>query len=143
MKPRFARQVLLLDPSDCLPPHGLDLSPGSRDSIKVEQLYDAFMKNGFDPKMPALVGYPDESKKIQLLSGTHRHEAATRANILLPVKIILRSTVEAAWGLEQWKSVIADIPVHELEWAEVQPATDMPGLDERIDLSTSMTKVES
>lgn len=58
---RFARQVLWLHPDDCIPPHGLDLTDGSRDSIKVERLFWAFISEGFDPKEPALVGYPDGS----------------------------------------------------------------------------------
>lgn len=80
---RFARQVLFLHPDDCIPPHGLALTVGSRDSLKVERLMIAFMREGFDPKEPALVGYPDGSGKVQLLSGTHRHEAAKRADIYL------------------------------------------------------------
>ena len=132
---RFARQVLFLHPDDCLPPHGLDLTAGSRDSLKVERLVEAFAKDGFDPKEPALVGYPTASKTIQLLSGTHRHTAAKRAGIMLPVKVVMRSTVEASWGLEEWKKVIADVPVEELMWAPVGPAQPPPGLDERVDLS--------
>lgn len=132
---RFARHFVLLHPTDCIPPHGLDLTPGSRDSLKVEMLYEAFIKHGFDPKMPALVGYPDGNGMIQLLSGTHRHTAATRANIFLPVKIILRSIVEASWGLEDWAKVIADIPVSELACMPVQSPVPPPGIDERIDLS--------
>ena len=132
---RFARQVLWLHPDDCVPPHGLDLTAGSRDSIKVERLTLAFFGAGFDPREPALVGYPDGSGKVQLLSGTHRHEAARRANIMLPVKIVLRSEVEAAWGLDEWRKVIADIPVKQLLWAPVGEPTPAPGIDERIDLS--------
>lgn len=55
---RLARQYVLLHPDDCDPPHGLDLEPGSRDSLKVEGLTEAFARDGFDPTMPALVGYP-------------------------------------------------------------------------------------
>lgn len=132
---RFARQVLFLHPSDCLPPHGLDLTVGSRDSLKVEMLAEAFANEGFDPNMPALVGYPTAEKVIQLLSGTHRHEAARRVNILLPVKIILRSIVEASWGLDDWRKVIADIPVEQLMWAQVGDPVPPPGIDERVDLS--------
>lgn len=130
---RFAKQYILVNPSDCDPPHGLDLSPGSRDSIKVEFLTKCFASAGFDPNEPALVGYPREGR-IQLLSGTHRHEAAKRAGIQLPVTIKLRSVVEAAWGTPLWDELIKDIPVKDLEY---YPITDSvpPGLDERVDLS--------
>lgn len=131
---RFARQVLFLDPDDCVPPHGLDLTTGSRDAQKVDFLTFAFKTEGFDPKEPALVGYPDGAGKVQLLSGTHRHEAARRANIRLPVKMVMRSSVEAAWGLDDWARVIADIPVEDLLWAPVGEPQSPPGIDERIDL---------
>lgn len=130
---RYAKHYVLLDPSDCDPPHGLDLEPGSRDSIKVEFLTNCFLKDGFDPDQPALVGYPRDGR-IQLLSGTHRHEAAKRANIKLPVTLKLRSIVEAAWGTPAWDELIQDIPVKDLEHSPVINAPP-PGLDERVDLS--------
>src|ERR1035437_51436 len=98
---RYARQYLLLHPDDCIPPHGLDLTPGSRDSIKVEYLEEYFRAYGFDKSKPALVGYPLNGK-VQLLSGTHRHEAAKRVNMMLPVAMRLSSYVEAAWGTLEW-----------------------------------------
>jgi len=130
---RYARQYILLDPSDCDPPHSLDLSLGSRDSQKVELLAEAFAAHGFDPSMPALVGYPKDGR-VQLLSGTHRHEAARRAEIPLPVTLYLRSYVEAAWGTPGWERLIADIPVKEL--TRIGVVDDVaPALAERIDLS--------
>lgn len=83
---RSSRQYLLLDPSDCDAPHGLDLDPGSRDSLKVENLAAAFVTSGFDSDKPALVGYP-LGGRVQLLTGTHRLEAAKRAGIMLPVTL--------------------------------------------------------
>lgn len=105
--------ITWLDPSDCNPPHGLDLSPGSRDTLKVEDLESQFCESGFDKTKSALVGYPLEGK-IQLLSGTHRHEAAVRAGIKLPVTLFLRSYVEAYWGTEMWPTMLQDISVSEL-----------------------------
>lgn len=137
--PRYARQYILLHPDDCNPPHGLDLAPGSRDTLKVEALTEAFARDGFDPKMPALVGYPLNGR-IQLASGTHRHEAAKRAGIRLPVTIKLRSVVEAAWGTPAWQALIQDIAVESLERAEVSEYRDVPGLDERVDLSRDCVK---
>lgn len=130
---RLARHYILVDPTDCDPPHPLDLTVGSRDSLKVDRLTEAFVKDGFDPRMPALVGYPLNGR-IQLLSGTHRHEAAKRATILLPVTMKLRSVVEATWGTPAWDALIEDIPVQDLELAPVQVPTPAPGLDERVDL---------
>ena len=130
---RLARHYILAHPTDCEPPHGLDLSPGSRDSIKVDMLTEAFVRDGFDPKMPALVGYPLNGR-IQLLTGTHRRESADRAGIMLPVTMKLRSVVEAAWGTAEWDQLILDIPVEDLELAPVQDPVPPPGLDERVDL---------
>jgi len=129
---RLAKQYLLLSPEDCDPPHKLDLTPGSRDSIKVEWLTESFTKKGFSMKHSALVGYPLNGR-VQLLSGTHRHEAAIRAHIRLPVKMVLRSLVEAYWGTDNWAELIKDIPVEELELAPVRD-TAPPGIDERVDL---------
>lgn len=131
---RTARAFIWVDPTDCDPPHGLDLEPGSRDSLKVEMLTEAFAKNGFDPNEPALVGYPLNGR-IQLLSGTHRHTAAIRAGIKLPVTMKLRSIVAAAWGTAAWDKLIEDIPVKDLENAVVQDPVAPPGLDEQIDLT--------
>lgn len=131
---RTARAFIWVDPSDCDPPHGLDLAPGSRDSLKVEMLVEEFSKNGFDLNQPALVGYPLNGR-IQLLSGTHRHTAAIRAGIRLPVTMKLRSVVSAAWGTPDWDNLIEDIPVKDLECAVVQDPVPPPGLDEQIDLT--------
>lgn len=106
------RYIIWLSPNDCCPPHGLDLSPGSSDSIKVNHLASAFLENGFNQNFPALIGYP-LGGRIQLVSGTHRHEAAKRANIKLPVTLFLRSYIEAYWGTEKWLDILHDIPVRD------------------------------
>lgn len=131
---RYARGYVLLHPVDCVAPHGLDLTPGSRDSIKVHWLTESFCKDGFDPNEPVLIGYPLDGK-IQLVTGTHRLLAAFIANILLPVKLMLRSEVEAMWGTAKWNDFVADVPVKDLELIPVPEPTAPPGLDERIDLS--------
>ena len=115
---RLASFIIWVSPDDCMPPHGLDMQR-ERDANKVKMLADAFWANGFDKNEPALVGYPLDGK-IQLLTGTHRHEAAKLAGILLPIKMWLRSDVEEMWGTELWDTVIKDIPVNELECAEVK-----------------------
>lgn len=131
---RYATGYVLVHPDDCEPPHGLDLTPGSRDSLKVELLTEAFMKGGFDPNEPALAGYPLDGK-VQLVKGTHRHEAAKRAGILLPVTMILRSVIEAKWGTAQWNDLLEDIPVKDLESVLVKEGGEpAPSLEDRIDL---------
>jgi hypothetical protein len=111
---RTGRCFVWVNPCDCEPPHGLDLTEGSRDSIKVNHLEAQFRVVGFGEDFPALVGYVLDGK-IQLLSGTHRHEAARRAGVMLPVTLWLRSDVEGAWGVpEEWAKLIADVPLKEL-----------------------------
>lgn len=107
-----AQCLIWVEPDDCVPPHGLDMRH-PHDADKVAMLEDLFRIHGFDTRMPALVGYIVDGR-IQLLSGTHRHLAAQRAGILLPVTLWLRSDVQATWGTELWGQVIADIAVDDL-----------------------------
>lgn len=107
--------ITWLDAADCYPPHGLDMS-APRNYLKVEMLVEAFTRDGgFDKSKSALIGYPLDGK-VQLLSGTHRHRAASLTGIKLPVMLWLRSDIEATWGvLDSWLHVMRDIPVSELE----------------------------
>lgn len=114
---RKARYIVWVHPSDCVPPHGLDMS-SEHDAGKVAWLRQQFETSGFDRRFPALVGYPIDGK-LQLLSGTHRHEAARQSDMLIPVSVWLRSDVEEIWGTNLWPTVIKDIPVCELESAPV------------------------
>lgn len=106
--------MLYVSPYDCLPPHGLDMTGGS-DPERVETLYlDFVAAGGFSPGHPALIGYPYNGK-IQLLSGTHRLEAAKRANVDIPLVLWLRSDVEAAWGdLDKWRIIMEDVPIRKV-----------------------------
>lgn len=106
--------IVWVNAEDCYAPHGLDFEwPHDRD--KVDWLEHEFANNGFDKSKPALIGYP-LNNKIQLLSGTHRHEAAKRTNTKLPIVLWLRSDVEKSWGiLEKWIRIMEDISVEELE----------------------------
>ena len=61
--------------------------------------------------------------------------AAFIANIMLPVKLMLRSEVEAMWGTAKWNDFVADVPVKDLELVPVPAPTPAAGLDERINLS--------
>lgn len=122
--------IIWLHPNDCDPPHSLNLTHGSRDLIKVEGLEEKFRVYGFDTHYPALVGYPFNGR-VQLLSGTHRHEAARRCSIKLPVTLFLRSYVEAYWGTDKWPDLICDIPVDDL--LKMESFDDIaPGLNERM-----------
>ena len=135
---RRTRTFIWVDPTDCDPPHGLDME-GERDANKVSRLQSAFEINGFDIDMPALVGYPSEGR-IQLLSGTHRHRAALLCGQKLPVTLWLKSDVEEMWGTELWSTVIEDIPVRELEEYQVKEGFHRSPYD-KVDLST-ITKKE-
>ena len=110
---RQVRSFIWVDASDCDPPHGLDMQT-ERDAGKVARLYEAFITNGFDLNEPALVGYPCNGR-IQLMSGTHRHMAAEKAGIKLPVTLWLNSDIMETWGTELWEETIRDIPVRELQ----------------------------
>lgn len=115
---RRARMLVWVNPNDCRPPHGLDLE-SKHDNEKVAYLTKCFQERGFSRNFPAMVGYVVDGK-IQLLSGTHRHLAAIRAGIDIPVTLWLRSDVESTWGTDLWSRVIADIPVYMLEMANVE-----------------------
>lgn len=119
--------LVWVNPDDCIPPHGLDMD-AYRDACKVETLRKEFEKNGFGPNYPALVGYPLDGR-IQLLSGTHRHLAAKKAKILIPVTLWLRSDVERMWGTELWSEVIQDIPVSDLIQYGIKDGVSIPPAD--------------
>jgi ParB-like chromosome segregation protein Spo0J len=95
------------------------------DFNKVAMLAEMFLKEGFDVTKPALVGYPIDGK-IQLLSGTHRHRAALKIGMKLPVTLFIRSDVERVWGTELWESLIEDIAVQDLMEVEVTEGFKIP-----------------
>lgn len=101
--------VRWVKPEDCDPPHEV------RKFERIWPLAEAFKKQGFDKSKPALIGYVVDGR-IQLLSGTHRHMAADLVGIKIPVTLWLGSDIQKSWGtLEEWKKVMADIPVAKLE----------------------------
>ncbi len=132
---RYARGYVLLGAGDCDPPHGL----GIRDEAKVHRLYCAFAREGWDPNEPAAVGYALNGR-VQLLTATHRHEASRRAGTNMPVRLHLRSVVEAAWGTPKWADLIEDVPVKDLEYIEIPEGREPPGLDERVDLTRDLVR---
>jgi ParB-like chromosome segregation protein Spo0J len=99
-----ARALIMLHPDDCDPPHAAD-------DAKMRVFVEKFEKAGFDPEHPAVIGYPFNGR-IQLLSGSHRHAAAKRLGLKLPVTLWLSSDVEKAWGdLEEWAKIMRQVPV--------------------------------
>lgn len=86
-----------LHPNECMPPHGV-----SHPNFIVD-LANKFAENGWNSEHPALVGYPWEGK-VQLLSGTHRWFAATKAELeKIPVYVYPHALVEYVWGTDAWK----------------------------------------
>ena len=90
--------MMWLHPNDCDAPHSV-----SRLN-QVVDLANDMERRGWDG--PNLIGYP-LAGRIQLLSGTHRHAAATLRRAAIPVEIVLRSDIERCWGTEQWALVMA------------------------------------
>jgi hypothetical protein len=98
-------KLRMLSPRSCIPPHGVSHPE------KVYELANKFILYGWGENQLPLIGYPLKGK-IQLLSGTHRWNAAKLAKLeLIPVLIRKRKQVENAVGdLDKWK-VIMDAEV--------------------------------
>jgi hypothetical protein len=91
--------ITWVDPKACLPPHRLTHPE------KFQDLVEEFKNNNWGRGFPALIGYwdiNDDDKKIQLISGTHRWNAAIKADILIPVEIHSREFLEEIWGTDEW-----------------------------------------
>ena len=99
--------VTWMKPNLCWPPHRVTHSD------KLLELLEAFQASGWDETQPALIGYPD-GHGVQLLSGSHRHAAALRADIDIPVCVYPYATVRAAWGdLSTWQLIMEGrVPDH-------------------------------
>ncbi len=84
----------------CDPPHGVTHPD------KMFLLYRQFHKHGWAENEPALVGY-EIDRRIQLLSGSHRWEAARLADIYIPVVITPYATVKQSHGdLTAWQQLM-------------------------------------
>jgi hypothetical protein len=94
--------VVNVTPRGCLPPHRVT------DESRLEGLIVSLEASGWSGSYPALVGYRSRPEgPIQLLSGSHRHEAATRLGIAIPVVVWEFKDVVSAWGdLEKWKTIM-------------------------------------
>jgi ParB-like chromosome segregation protein Spo0J len=87
----------------CLPPHRISHPD------KVIDLANDFLRSGWDVRRSILVGYHVGSwSTIQLLSGSHRYEAAKLAGLtMIPVTIYSVEVVWKAWGnVEEWNKLM-------------------------------------
>jgi hypothetical protein len=88
----------------CEPPHVVT-HPN-----KLDELIVAFKWKGWDLNRDALVGYMRDGR-IQLLSGSHRWEAARRTDNDVPVVIRSEAEVREAFGdLGRWNAIMTPIP---------------------------------
>lgn len=90
-----------VSPSLCDAPHRI---------VECERLYnliDAFLEGGWDLTKPCMIGYW-LNDRIQLLSGSHRYEAAVRAKLeKVPVIVRTLSEVQDAYGdLDKWSLIM-------------------------------------
>ena len=89
-----------IHPSRLIPPH--DVTHQNR----VEGLAASMEADGW--RGEDLIGYQWSDHRIQLLSGSHRLEAAKLAGLLrIPVVIYTHGQVWAAWGdTEKWQQLM-------------------------------------
>jgi hypothetical protein len=100
-------KLLWVRPEVCTPPHRV-AHRAFRDSLVPE-----FRWAGWDRRRQPLVGYPDGTG-IQLLTGSHRWDAAVRADIRIPVVVHSRETVAALWGdVVSWRALLDAVPTVE------------------------------
>lgn len=93
-----------LKPDLCTPPHGVARPE------QVDDLAEAFSLCGWNPAAPALIGYLWGSG-IQLLSGSHRWAAATKAGLdKIPIVLVDYFKVHRAWGdLVLWNEIMSPV----------------------------------
>jgi hypothetical protein len=89
-----------LHPRLCLPPHRVTHPE------KYEQLLEAFQSHGWDCGHPVLLGYPWDGK-VQLVTGSHRWQAALDAGIDIPVDLRSYGYMRSIWGTERWVTLIS------------------------------------
>lgn len=95
----YKTKVKWIYPKHCNPPHRVTHPE------KLRDLYEQFNLKGWDITKPPLLGYSD--KKIQLISGSHRHAAAKLADIRIPVIIYPMKRILKIWGTEEWLHVLS------------------------------------
>jgi hypothetical protein len=97
-------KVQWIPPDWCLPPHRV-----AREN-DVIALANDFVRYGWNPEKPALIGYLDND--VQLLTGSHRWAAARLAELpRIPVVIYLYHECYEAFGdLERWLRLLQAPP---------------------------------
>ena len=96
------RDIIWINPNECLPPHSVSRIE------EVDDLVENFSQYGWDVEDSVLVGYIIDNK-IQLLNGTHRHAAATKLNMEVPIVLYTESEIWDAWGdLNKWSRIIGE-----------------------------------
>lgn len=98
-------ETVVRDAWECAPPHRVD-----RPEL-VRALACVFAMSGWDPDCPKLVGYEvgePGNVGVQLLSGSHRWEAARLAGIKIPMVIFPYEIVLKAFGdVDLWRELMA------------------------------------
>lgn len=91
---RVNRSMILCNPSELLPPHRVTRSED------VDSLAMSMLQLGWDG--PPLIGYYVGDGAIQLISGTHRREAAIIAGLRVPVIAYDFKKIQDLWGTDEW-----------------------------------------
>jgi hypothetical protein len=100
-------EITWVTPWECAPPHRITHPE------KYYELREQFAKtNRWGADQPALLGYkflPNE--KIQLLSGSHRWQAALDGGLdFIPVAMVPYAYLVGIWGTDEWLDLIKNPP---------------------------------
>jgi ParB-like chromosome segregation protein Spo0J len=85
--------ISLLDPKDCDPPHRVTHPE------KLNWLISELTVKGWKGRV--LIGYKLDGR-VQLISGSHRYEAAKRLSLKLPVLLYPYDYITAIYGTDEW-----------------------------------------
>jgi hypothetical protein len=73
----------------------------------VVDLANEFAEKGWNLEKGPLIGYPGFEGNVQLLSGSHRYEAAKMAGLDIPVQLYSRQEIYDAYGdLSRWREIM-------------------------------------
>lgn len=90
----------------CDPPHRVT------HYSKLAELVKSFAAKGWNGQ--ALIAYPFEGR-LQLLSGSHRHEAARLVDIRIPVILHSYEFIKHLWGTDLWIDLMNNAPVARMD----------------------------
>lgn len=91
-----------VEPASCLPPHRVT------HPTKLVELIKSISANGWNGQ--ALIGYPLDGE-LQLLSGSHRHEACRLLECRLPLVLHSYEFLRHLWGTDKWIDLMNNAPV--------------------------------